>query len=137
MSSYCTSSKTSSLGSESQPFQNYVPDMWNLLIRYMESSEEGSRKIVAACLGKLMLIDHESLLPKLLNYTTSSSPHARSTVVMAIKYTVKEEPQAIDVMLRQYIGQFLNLLKDEDLHVRRMALVTLNSTAHNKPALIR
>ena len=111
--------------------------MWDLLIRYMESSEEGSRKMVAACLGKLMLIDHESLLPKLLTFTTSPSAHTRSTVVTAIKYTVKEEPQSIDVMLRQYIGQFLKLLKDQDLHVRRMALVTLNSTAHNKPALIR
>ena len=111
--------------------------MWNLLVQYMESSEEGSRKIVAACLGKLMLIDHETCLPKLLTYISSPNPHVRSTVVTAIKYTVKEEPQTIDAMLRHNIGQFFSLLKDEDLHVRRMALVTLNSTAHNKPLLIR
>ena len=45
--------------------QVYVPDIWNLLVRFTECPEEGSRNVVAECLGKLMLIDHESLLPKL------------------------------------------------------------------------
>jgi cullin-associated NEDD8-dissociated protein 1 len=35
------------------------------------------------------------------------------------------------------MGQFLDLLKDKDLNVRRNTLLTLNYAAHNKPILIR
>lgn len=47
------------------------------------------------------------------------------------------QPQSIDPLLRQCIGQFLNTLQDPDLNVRRVALVAFNSAAHNKPSLIR
>jgi len=40
-------------------------------------------------------------------------------------------------MLRECIGEFLQTLQDPDLNVRRVALVTFNSAAHNKPILIR
>ena len=35
------------------------------------------------------------------------------------------------------IGEFLSTLTDSDLNVRRVALVALNSAAHNKPSLVR
>jgi hypothetical protein len=47
------------------------------------------------------------------------------------------QPQGIDQLLRACIGEFLQTLQDPDLNVRRVALVTFNSAAHNKPALIR
>lgn len=47
------------------------------------------------------------------------------------------QPQAIDPLLRQSIGQFLSALTDPDLNVRRVALVAFNSAAHNKPSLVR
>jgi hypothetical protein len=40
-------------------------------------------------------------------------------------------------LLRNCIGDFLKTLQDPDLNVRRVALVTFNSAAHNKPTLIR
>lgn len=36
-----------------------------------------------------------------------------------------------------FLGDFLKTLEDPDLNVRRVALVTFNSAAHNKPSLIR
>ena len=47
------------------------------------------------------------------------------------------QPQPIDPLLKQCIGDFLRTLQDTDLTVRRVALVTFNSAAHNKPSLIR
>lgn len=35
------------------------------------------------------------------------------------------------------MGKFLNALRDSDINVRRVALVTFNSAAHNKPSLVR
>ena len=47
------------------------------------------------------------------------------------------QPQSIDAMLRSSMSDFLSTLRDDDLNVRRVALVTFNSAAHNKPALVR
>jgi len=47
------------------------------------------------------------------------------------------QPQPIDIMLKQCMGNFLIALEDPDLNVRRVALVAFNSAAHNKPMLIR
>uniref|UniRef100_A0A4W4GM61 TATA-binding protein interacting (TIP20) domain-containing protein n=1 Tax=Electrophorus electricus TaxID=8005 RepID=A0A4W4GM61_ELEEL len=83
----------------------YVENVWTLLLKHCECTEEGTRNVVAECLGKLTLIDPETLLPRLKGYLLS--------------------------------GDFLKTLEDPDLNVRRVALVTFNSAAHNKPSLIR
>uniref|UniRef100_A0AAR2IKA1 TOG domain-containing protein n=1 Tax=Pygocentrus nattereri TaxID=42514 RepID=A0AAR2IKA1_PYGNA len=83
----------------------YVESVWALLLKHCECTEEGTRNVVAECLGKLTLIDPETLLPRLKGYLLS--------------------------------GDFLKTLEDPDLNVRRVALVTFNSAAHNKPSLIR
>lgn len=47
------------------------------------------------------------------------------------------QPSTIDSLLRTCIGDFLTMLQDPDLNVRRVALVAFNSAAHNKPSLVR
>uniref|UniRef100_A0A8K9VD02 Cullin associated and neddylation dissociated 1 n=1 Tax=Oncorhynchus mykiss TaxID=8022 RepID=A0A8K9VD02_ONCMY len=96
-----------------------------------------NRNVVAECLGKLTLIDPETLLPRLKGYLLSGSSYARSSVVTAVKFTISDHPQTIDPLLKNCIGDFLKTLEDPDLNVRRVALVTFNSAAHNKPSLIR
>ena len=54
-----------------------------------------------------------------------------------MKFTISDQPQAIDSLLRNCIGDFLKTLEDPDLNVRRVALIAFNSAAHNKPSLIR
>ncbi|XP_043472361.1 cullin-associated NEDD8-dissociated protein 1 [Leptopilina heterotoma] len=117
--------------------QNFVPSIWLLLYRHCECTEEGTRNVVAECLGKLTLIDPASLLPKLQESLNSTSALMRTTVVTAIKFTISDQPQPIDPMLKQCMGNFLASLEDPDLNVRRVSLVAFNSAAHNKPMLIR
>jgi cullin-associated NEDD8-dissociated protein 1 len=78
-----------------------------------------------------------TLLPRLQTYLNQESPLARSTVVTAMKFTISDQPQKIDVLLKNCIGDFLRTLEDPDINVRRVALVAFNSAAHNKPSLIR
>ncbi|XP_046857896.1 cullin-associated NEDD8-dissociated protein 1-like [Xenia sp. Carnegie-2017] len=115
----------------------YINTIWTVLFNHCESKEEGTRNVVAECLGKLTLIDPATLLDQLRSYLSSSSPQSRSTVVTAIKFTISDQPQPIDPLLKICIGDFLKTVQDEDLNVRRVALVTFNSAAHNKPSLIR
>jgi len=115
----------------------YVPSIWDQLYRHTECEEEGTRNVVAECLGKLCLIRPEDRLPKLQASLSSPSARVRTTVVTAMKFTITDQPQPIDTLLRSSIGEFLRTLEDGDLNVRRVALVAFNSAAHNKPSLIR
>ncbi|XP_046577843.1 cullin-associated NEDD8-dissociated protein 1-like [Haliotis rubra] len=115
----------------------YVQTVWTMLFNHCECPEEGTRNVVSECLGKLTLIDPGNLLSNLRQHLNHQSALTRSTVVTAIKFTISDQPQGIDTLLRGCIGDFLRTLQDPDLNVRRVALVTFNSAAHNKPSLIR
>ncbi|XP_069387871.1 cullin-associated NEDD8-dissociated protein 2 [Paralichthys olivaceus] len=115
----------------------HVESIWALLIQNCECQEEGTRNLVAECLGKLTLVDPAQLLPRLKQQLKAGSALARSTVVTAIKFTIVDQPAPIDSLLKDCIGDFLKMLQDKDLNVRRVALVMFNSAAHNKPSLIR
>ncbi|KAG7173279.1 Cullin-associated NEDD8-dissociated protein 1-like, partial [Homarus americanus] len=117
--------------------QGFVSDIWTQLFRHTECIEEGTRNVVAECLGKLTLINPSALLPKLQESLKTDSPMMRTTIVTAIKFTISDQPTAIDSLLRHCIGDFLSTLQDPDLNVRRVALVAFNSAAHNKPSLVR
>ncbi|CAG8443165.1 10301_t:CDS:10 [Ambispora gerdemannii] len=98
----------------------FADETWNILFDSGEVVEEGTRNVVAEC--------------KRLRH---SSAQTRGTVVTAIKYTFTNQGQQYDELLRPLIVDFLSLIKDNDLNVRRLSLSTLNSAAHSKPYLIR
>lgn len=118
--------------------QDFEP-IWQSLMKHCECAEEGTRNVVSECLGKLTLLQPSPSLDRLITHLKQDyalKPLARATIVAAIKFTISDQPQPIDELLRQCIGQFLASLQDQDIHVRRVALITLNSAAHNKPSLI-
>ncbi|XP_036955842.1 cullin-associated NEDD8-dissociated protein 2 isoform X1 [Acanthopagrus latus] len=115
----------------------HVESIWALLFQNCECQEEGTRNLVAECLGKLTFVNASQLLPRLKQQLKAGSPLARSTVVTAIKFTIVDHPAPIDSLLKDCIGDFLKTLQDGDINVRRVALVMFNSAAHNKPSLIR
>lgn len=120
-----------------QTLNPYLESIWSLLINHCQCQEEGTRNVVAECLGKLIVMNPAELLPRLQSYLKHDSALARSTVVTAMKFTISEQPQSIDPLLKDCIGDFLKTLEDDDLNVRRVALVAFNSAAHNKPSLVR
>uniref|UniRef100_A0AAQ5XTX0 TATA-binding protein interacting (TIP20) domain-containing protein n=1 Tax=Amphiprion ocellaris TaxID=80972 RepID=A0AAQ5XTX0_AMPOC len=91
----------------------HVESIWALLFQNCECQEEGTRNLVAECLGKLTLGNPAQLLPRLKQQLKAGSPLARSTVVTAIKFTIVDHPALIDSLLKDCIA------------------------AHNKPSLIR
>jgi cullin-associated NEDD8-dissociated protein 1 len=114
-----------------------LPTIWGQMFKHCECPEEGSRNVVAECLGKLVLVNPEDLLPRLQQALKSESPLMRTAVVSAVKFMISDQPQPIDSLLRQSIGQFLYALQDPEPAVRRVALVAFNSAVHNKPSLVR
>ncbi|EDV32322.1 uncharacterized protein Dana_GF14106 [Drosophila ananassae] len=114
-----------------------VPSIWSQLFKHCECSEEGSRNVVAECLGKLVLVNPDELLPQLQQALRSESATMRTVVVSSVKFTISDQPQPIDALLKQSIGEFLFALRDPEPQVRRVALVAFNSAVHNKPSLVR
>ncbi|PZC73570.1 hypothetical protein B5X24_HaOG209399 [Helicoverpa armigera] len=115
----------------------FIPEIWVQLSKHCQCAEEGSRNVVAECLGKLCLLEPQDLLPHLKEFLKSPEPLTRTTAVTAVKFTISDQPQAIDPLLRGCMSELLVPLRDPELGVRRVALVAFNSAAHNKPSLIR
>lgn len=116
--------------------KEYQGTILPLLFQNCESEEEGTRNVVAECLGKLAIISPNDLVPHFLEKIKSPSAHTRSTVVTALKFAIVEKPHDIDKLLLPNMHTFLDCIKDSDLNVRRNTLLALNYAAHNKPALI-
>ncbi|VVC90545.1 unnamed protein product [Leptidea sinapis] len=99
----------------------FIPEIWVQLSKHCQCAEEGSRNVVAECLGKLCLLEPQDLLPHLKDFLKSPEALTRTTAVTAVKFTISD--------------QLLVPLRDPELCVRRVALVAFNSAAHNKPSL--
>ncbi|KAJ6614944.1 armadillo-type protein [Mycena sp. CBHHK59/15] len=115
-----------------------VADMlWVPLFENSENSEETTRNVAAACLGKLATTHPSRYLPQLHARVGDPDAATRATVVSAIRYTFAETSQSYDELLAPLLVDFLSLMLDQDLTVRRLALSALNSAARTKPHLIR
>ncbi|KAB0404513.1 hypothetical protein E2I00_013174, partial [Balaenoptera physalus] len=135
----------------------YTEDIWALLFQRCEGAEEGTRGVVAECLGKLVLVNPPFLLPRF-----------RKQLAAAVKFLVSDQPHPIDPILKTFVctapvnqistvgwgglclavlplppplvflpGEFMESLQDPDLNVRRATLAFFNSAVHNKPSLVR
>ena len=67
--------------------------------------------MVAECLGKLTLTDPEGLLPRLRSALNSPSALMRNTIVTAVKFTISDQMQSIDPLLKQCMADFLQTLQ--------------------------
>ncbi|TFK71706.1 TIP120-domain-containing protein [Pluteus cervinus] len=115
-----------------------VADMlWVPLFENSENSEETTRNVAAACLGKLATTHPSRYLPQLHARINDANASARATVVSAIRYTFADNSQSYDELLGPLLVDFLCLMQDSDLIVRRLALSAFNSAARTKPHLVK
>ncbi|KAK1235725.1 hypothetical protein PQX77_001032 [Marasmius sp. AFHP31] len=117
--------------------ENVADLLWVPLFENSENSEESTRNVAAACLGKLATTQPSKYLPQLHARIRDSDPAARATVVSAIRYTFADTAQSYDELLSPLLVDFMSLMEDSDLTVRRVTLSALNSAARTKPHLIR
>ncbi|GAA5932570.1 hypothetical protein JCM1841_004316 [Sporobolomyces salmonicolor] len=111
--------------------------LWTPLFENCEAQEEGIRNIAADCLGHLTVSNPAKYLPQLQARLSSDSRHTRATVIAALRFTFTNDSTTYDELLAPLIVEFFKLMHDPDLGVRRLALASLNSAAHNKPHLVR
>lgn len=121
--------------SSSRGFAQYVDRVLPVLRKLSEREEEGVRNMVAECLGKLAVTDGDKLMPIITELCASSVIGTRWTAVTSLKYalttTSVASSSSTSSALFANIAPFLAALEDEDLSVRRAALLVVNTAAHH------
>ncbi|OCF45173.1 tip120-family protein [Kwoniella heveanensis CBS 569] len=97
--------------------------------------DDGIRNVKAACIGKLTTTAPGKFLPQLQD-RLRSSPGDRAIVAAAVRYTFIDTSSSYDEIIAPIIVEFLSLMRDSNLIVRRLSLASLNSAIQNKPHLI-
>lgn len=112
--------------------------IWAPLFEICNTTDEATRNLGAECLARLTLTDPARYLPELQVRLHDNAASTRAAVIAAIRFTLTgKESSQYDTELAPIMVEFLSLLKDSDLDVRRHAMFALNSAAHHKPSLIR
>uniref|UniRef100_A0A5S6R0U0 TIP120 domain-containing protein n=1 Tax=Trichuris muris TaxID=70415 RepID=A0A5S6R0U0_TRIMR len=94
----------------------YCDQIWKVLIAYAASSVEGVRNVVAECLGKICVLDPPVFLPRLADLLASSSAFlARTTITIAVKFSVLDLPSQFDNTFKSYVKQLFAGLHDKEL----------------------
>lgn len=122
--------------------------LWAPLFENSDNSEEITRNVAAACLGKLSTTNPSKYLPQLhvsdiiipapgiltgvQNRIKDGNPTGRATVVAAIRYTFAESSPAFDKLLGPILIDFLLLMLDPDL-VSPLTDVTTLCGPHYSP----
>ncbi|TDH72282.1 uncharacterized protein CCR75_003151 [Bremia lactucae] len=113
-------------------FAMYIDRLLPVLQNMSARQEEGVRNMVGECMGKLAVTNSAKAMPIITELCGSLEVWSRWTAVASFKYamTTSAEEPAIN-MIFAHIDPFLAALKDEDLHVRRAALLAINTAAHH------
>jgi len=116
--------------------QPYMATLTPLLLELAASEEEGVRNMAGECLGKLALVKPGDIVPIILDNVTNGNANVRTTIVTAVKFAVTGTSAECDALLGPQTSRFLQAVTDEDLAVRRAALLTVNTMIRNKPDFV-
>ncbi|KAL5964650.1 Cullin-associated NEDD8-dissociated protein 1 [Taenia solium] len=106
-----------------------VEEVWTIMMSHTGHSEEGTRNVVAECLGRVTLLQPLELVPRLHAEVCSGAQFLSFKIFLG---------ELVQILLQD--SRFLDVLAyilDDDPDVCRAALITFNTAAHYWPTLIR
>eukprot|EP00299_Pterocystis_sp_00344_P020314 c9966_g1_i2.p1 GENE.c9966_g1_i2~~c9966_g1_i2.p1 ORF type:complete len:1235 (+),score=329.41 c9966_g1_i2:37-3741(+) len=104
-----------------------------MLFTHANNQEEGVRNAVAECLGGLAVLQPALVVAELTSHITpETNENVKSTVVTALKSTMITSNAEANAIIEPTLPDFLALVTDPSLSVRRSALLTFNATIHHK-----
>jgi len=123
-----------------EAFQGYLPQILPGLLKHCKAEEEGVRNLVAECLGLATFMNASAMIPTLqqLAQDESEHAHARWTIITALRFALSRPANmaTASAILPALDGFFVSLT-DEDLDVRRAALMMLNTAIFHNGELVK
>lgn len=120
-------------------FAPYLPAVLPLLLQQCRSEEDSVRAMVAECLGVLTTMLPLQVLPVLLQLNADPADTlARRMIAHALRFSLSRSassPAAL-VAITTEMHQFLPLLQDADLDVKKAALLMVNTAVHHNPSTV-
>jgi len=80
--------------------------------------------MVSECVGRLLIIDPKKMMPLLKDMATAKNPRVREGAATALRFCLS--PLMSYDVLQPEMQNFIPLLKDSDLEVRRQVFLTIN-----------
>lgn len=106
-------------------FAAHVDKLLPILDKNSDSEDEGTRIMVAECLGNLTIIASAKLIPKLSALVQHTSPRSRQVGIAAVRHSFSSR---LDWnLLRPQLPTFLKCLNDETLAVKQEAVVCVSA----------
>mmetsp|Transcript_23736 Transcript_23736/g.36386 ORF Transcript_23736/g.36386 Transcript_23736/m.36386 type:complete len:1365 (+) Transcript_23736:114-4208(+) len=122
---------------EGSDLSSSVPMLLPPLEMNCGNEEEGVRAMVAECFGALACLEPKAILPVLQKLATDDSDkkvHIHWTVGNAVKFAIGGQINPTE--LAPFMPTFLELLKEDDLAVKNVALLMVYSAVHHAPQLV-
>ena len=139
--------------SDTKGLVDSVPVILPHLLKHCADSDEGSRTVVAECIGSLACVQPVPMFEKLQElasqHSTISAPAGHVavgddisernalvcwTVVTSVKHAIAGKASVSD--LASFMPKFLALLDQEEVAVRNAALLMVYSAVHHMPQLL-
>jgi cullin-associated NEDD8-dissociated protein 1 len=115
-------------------FQSYLSMILPVLLAQCQATEESVRSMVAECLGVLTAIPvfTSQIIPILLNLLQQDEDKlTRRMIANAMRFTLSRSSDTSEI--NPVMDHFLLLLDDDDLEVKKAALVMVNTATHHNP----
>ncbi|OMJ83293.1 hypothetical protein SteCoe_15817 [Stentor coeruleus] len=122
---------------KSEHMAPYISQILPVLFENAERSEENVRNISAECLGKLVSVSPDKIIPRISEKIHTGSLYCKTTMVSSIKYTAHLKIHGYSEYMERILPQILECLSIADVNLRRACLISLNSIAHNSPSALK
>uniref|UniRef100_A0A0N4Z951 TIP120 domain-containing protein n=1 Tax=Parastrongyloides trichosuri TaxID=131310 RepID=A0A0N4Z951_PARTI len=118
-------------------FQSKIPLIWNVLVDHAKCGEEGTRNVVAECMGRLAIIIPSKLIPQLTVLSNTDIPEMITTSMTAVRYILSFKHIDMDKYLIPVMEDILNKFQSNDTNVKRHAILTFNAAVNNRSKIVR
>uniref|UniRef100_A0A0N5C0K3 TIP120 domain-containing protein n=1 Tax=Strongyloides papillosus TaxID=174720 RepID=A0A0N5C0K3_STREA len=119
-------------------FRSKIPIIWDVLTDHSKCGEEGTRNVVAECMGRLAVIIPSEFIPKLIDLGNTGVPEMITTSMTAVRFILSFKNINIDEFLLPVFEDILEKLQHHpDTSVKRHAILTFNAAVNNRCRIVK
>jgi cullin-associated NEDD8-dissociated protein 1 len=124
---------------QQKDFQPHLAAVLPVLLQQCKAEEDSVRTIVAECLGVLTTMLPDQIIPVLLQLSQDVSDKlSRRMIGNALRFSLSRSAASAGALqaITTEMHRFLPLLQDEDLDVKKAALLMVNTAVHHNASTI-
>eukprot|EP01038_Epipyxis_sp_PR26KG_P006809 gene6809-9325_t len=115
-------------------FESYLPQVLPILLNQCQSEEESVRNMVAECFGVLTAMNSSLIIPVLLNLIIDINDKLKLRMIAnTLRFALSRNNIIFSSLqaLTDVMENFLPLIQDEDLEVKKATLLMINTAVHH------